>query len=71
MDDEFGGAVLLCIVFLVGYFIYAPWSCHSRWDESKLQASWGPVKGCLVKLPDGRWLPEDRLREIDIKKDAP
>lgn len=41
-------------------------SCGSRWEYSGLKTSWGPIKGCLVQMPDGRWLPDDRVREIDI-----
>lgn len=46
-------------------------SCSSRWDGSGLATSWGPLQGCKVKLPDGRWMPEDRVREIEVKPEAP
>jgi hypothetical protein len=43
--------------------------CHARWDDSGVvSVSYGPLKGCMVKLPDGRTLPADSLREIDIPK---
>lgn len=31
-----------------------------------MQTSWGPVKGCIVQTPNGRWLPEERIREVDL-----
>lgn len=40
--------------------------CTSRWADSGLQSKWGPIQGCLVKMPDGRWIPDDRVRDIDI-----
>ena len=54
----------MAIVFPLSYS-----SCHSRWERSGMAGvSWGPIQGCLVKMPDGRWLPADRIREMDIPK---
>lgn len=59
------GLVALLIIFGV-FFALAALSCKARWEGSGLQSSWGPVKGCLVRLPDGRWIPDDRVRDIEI-----
>lgn len=42
-------------------------TCHASWAKSGFATSWGPFQGCLVQLPDGRWIPENRVREIDPK----
>ena len=61
--------IMVCIlILLVGIWIDSV-SCHSKWDNADMAAvSYGPIKGCMVKLPDGRWLPADRMREIDLPK---
>lgn len=66
---EFVASVATLVVAFIAYVILGNWSCHSQWARSgMIDISWGPVQGCLVKLPDGRWLPEDRIREIDIPR---
>ncbi|HOW46091.1 MAG TPA: hypothetical protein P5305_01385 [Rubrivivax sp.] len=40
--------------------------CHARWGDSGMPSSWGPLKGCHVQLPSGRWVPDDRVRETDL-----
>lgn len=59
------GLVVLLIILGVVCAV-ASLSCKARWEGSGLQSSWGPMQGCLVRLPDGRWIPDDRLREIDV-----
>jgi hypothetical protein len=61
--------LVIFIVLISGCLSQA--SCQSRWHGSGLQSTWGPIQGCKVKLADGRWLPEDRVREIDIKAQQP
>lgn len=56
-----GIVMLWALTLIPDYF-----SCAARWSESSMQTSWGPIQGCKVQLPDGRWLPEDRVREIPI-----
>lgn len=65
-DAELTASVIVLVVCLVGWAIIASASCSSRWARSGMPTSWGPVQGCLVKLPDGRWLPDERIREVDI-----
>jgi hypothetical protein len=59
------GIIILAIVVGIGMGINNV-KCKGRWGDSGLPVSWGPVQGCKVQLPDGRWLPEDRIREIDV-----
>lgn len=43
-------------------------SCSSRWSGSGLGTSWGPIQGCVVIFPDGRRIPADNVRDIEIPK---
>lgn len=58
-------AVLLAVWLIASY-----WSCTSRWSASGMPTSWGPVQGCLVRTPAGRWVPEDRVSDIDLSAPA-
>lgn len=68
LPDAIFGAVL--VVGFVGFGALLVWgeslTCQRRWQHSRLATEWGPLQGCLVQVPDGRWLPDDRIREIDI-----
>ncbi len=58
--------VLLVIVLIVSV-VFSSWSCGSRWGKSGMQTSWGPIQGCLVQTPNGRWVPDDRVRDSDLE----
>ena len=63
----FIGEILFIIIILCVVALIDSYSCRSRWsDTGVLEVSWGPFQGCKVKLPDGRWMPEDRIREVDV-----
>jgi hypothetical protein len=59
-------ALFAGVIFAFMYFtLYA--SCEAKWERSGLQSEFGIFQGCLVRLPDGRWLPSERLRELEVK----
>lgn len=58
-------AVALLVIFCAAWAISAA-QCGSKWEGSGLKSDYGLIAGCRVKLPDGRWLPEERVREIEI-----
>lgn len=59
---------LLAIVGLISVSVYLDSvSCQSKWELSGFRTQWGVLKGCVVQLPNGRWMPEDVIREIDLK----
>jgi hypothetical protein len=63
------GLLSIVAVVIIG-FILENASCKSKWERSGMAGvMWGPIQGCLVKLPDGRWLPEERIREIEIPRE--
>jgi hypothetical protein len=63
METIFWAVVL--ILGLLGLLWLAPVQCHSQWDNSGMEVSWGIVKGCMVKTKDGKWIPADNYRNID------
>lgn len=66
-DDhaEIWASVGILVLCLIGWLIYAPWSCHSRWDRSGMHVKWGPVQGCLISKDARMWIPADNYRDID------
>jgi hypothetical protein len=59
----------LVVLFFVGLFalgfFFESIGCNSRWSKSGFDSSYGPIQGCLVKMKDGRWIPEGRYREFE------
>lgn len=43
-------------------------SCHAAWSRSGLATDYTIMGGCVVQMPDGRWIPSDRVRDIEIRK---
>jgi len=66
-DDsvEFWVSIGFLALCLLGWLIYAPWSCHSRWDASGMRVSWGPIQGCMISKDGNVWIPSDNYRDID------
>ena len=51
---------------LIGTLIVSKLHCESQWAQSGLAVQWGPLKGCVVQMPSGRWIPAERVRDIDL-----
>jgi hypothetical protein len=69
-DPESSLAIAIIVLILCGalfWFIISAWTCYARWEKSGLRCEWGPIQGCLVELPNGKWIPDDRYREIEQK----
>lgn len=47
-------------------YAYAHVRCQAQWARSGLHTEFGIFQGCLVRLPDGRWIPAETLRESDL-----
>ena len=74
MSDEAKYTIALVVVFtgmllavLLGMAAIKAAQCGASWERSGLKSEWGFFQGCLVELPDGRWLPSERIREMDIQ----
>lgn len=46
------------------------YQCTEKWSESGLESKWRVGAGCRVKMPDGRWIPAERVREIELTPKA-
>lgn len=73
MDKELFWIIFISIALIAGGVVVSIWlsslSCYSRWERAGMaDVSYGPIQGCLVKMPDGRWLPSDRVREMDLPR---
>lgn len=73
-DSEIMLLIVALFAFIAAVMGGAMWmdseGCKSRWKNAGMKGvTWGPVQGCLVQLPDGRWLPASNLREVDIPKE--
>lgn len=58
--------VIVVAIFGVIALAFSSWSCSSKWALSGMKTSFGPIQGCLVQTPNGRWMPEERIREVDL-----
>lgn len=62
--------LLPALVIGVMLLVTLLWSwigCGARWQPSGLATSWGPIQGCLVQVPGGRWVPADNVRGVDLE----
>lgn len=59
-----------CAVVLaaIGGVLWAvgAYSCAVRWEGSGMASKYAVGAGCVVKVPDGRWLPDGSIRDIPI-----
>jgi hypothetical protein len=39
-------------------------TCSSQSEKMKMQSSWGPLQGCMVKAPRG-WMPIESVRDVE------
>ena len=56
-------SVIASVGIIGGAFALDAASCHSRWQKSGFQTSWGPMQGCLINVK-GQWIPERNYREL-------
>lgn len=66
-DDLFSSLfyfVIITLVLFAGTVIFNSIACDAKWETSGFKTTYGPIKGCLIRLPDGRWIPEENYREI-------
>ena len=66
-DGELMFSLIILLVVGLGSCGWSAASCGARWDQSGLDTSWGPIQGCLVQVPDGRWVPSDNVRGVDLQ----
>jgi hypothetical protein len=70
MRKQKGDAELIAILFMAVAILVASYgiskaSCEASWRESGMRTKYGWPEGCLVEAKPGKWIPEERYREID------
>lgn len=60
--------VLAIIAILLAAIVLAPFKCAAKWERSGMATEWGPIQGCMVEVEPGRWLPDERVREIELPR---
>jgi len=62
-NDEIGCVMSLIVglVVVIGACLIDSASCHARFPG--MEASWGPIKGCLVNTEKG-WIPAENYRVL-------
>ena len=56
-------------IFALCFIIFSRYGCYAKWERAEMSGiSWGPIQGCMVQLPDGRWVPEERVRVIEVSR---
>lgn len=65
---EFIFSLVVLVLAICGITYLERATCFSKWEHSGLPTQWGPIKGCLVKVPSGMWVPSETIRELDIKE---
>lgn len=67
MSDEglYWFGVFIILVVIVGLTCaYDATKCEGMTRGMGMKSDWGPIKGCLVQLPDKRWIPLDNYRAV-------
>lgn len=67
---EFLAALIVLVLALAFGHWFAWWSCEKRWAFSGLTSDYEVGQGCVVRTPDGRWIPDDRVRDTDLAAPA-
>ena len=60
--------VLAIFAILASVPIAGRLGCEAKWENSGMAYKWGFFSGCLVEVEKGRWLPEERVREIELPR---
>ncbi len=56
--------LIIALCLFAGTVIFGSIACDAKWETSGFKTSYGPIKGCLIQLPDGRWIPSENYREL-------
>jgi hypothetical protein len=61
------GPLILIALILGAVNKLTQYSCFAAWEDSGMPVKYSFMGGCKIQLPDGKWIPEDRYREISDK----
>ncbi len=51
-------------VTLIGGILWNSAACNAKWTRSGFESDYGIIQGCVIKVK-GRWIPEERYRDLD------
>lgn len=60
-----GAAIIVLVTWPI-----AAYHCRVSWEGSGMQSRYQFLGGCFVQTAAGRWIPSDRVREVN-PNDAP
>lgn len=63
---ELIASLLVFVVVVAIAMVLSSMKCDSRWKLSSLRSDWAPIQGCLVEVRPGIWVPDERVREMDV-----
>lgn len=58
------GAILAVVGILLFSNFVGGVECRSKWEQSGFEVQYGFLKGCLIKAPEGKWIPAENYREM-------
>ena len=58
------------VIFIIALFCicifasnkFAESSCYAAWNKSEMKVDYSMMGGCLIQLPNGKWIPTDALK---------
>lgn len=60
--------VVLVAVVVGGLLGVGAWwnsvQCAAKWEASGMAHDWSIVAGCRVEVSPGKWLPDERVRDV-------
>ena len=63
--------IVVVLIMLAVAAVMAAAKCDNQWSRSGLQSDWGIMQGCLVEVRPNTWIPDERVREVDILPKPP
>lgn len=59
--------IVAVVGILAAIFITPPFMCKAKWEQSGMASDFGYLKGCLVEVEPGRWIPSNRVRDLEVR----
>lgn len=59
-------SVIIFVVVVAIMLVLSSMKCDNQWKLSGLRSDWAPIQGCLVEVRPGIWVPDERVREMDV-----
>lgn len=66
--------VVFCVIFGTLIFIgagtnkFSEIACHNQWGRSGMKVDYSFAGGCLIELPNGKWIPTKAMKYFGEEK---